>query len=373
MSDYLNPNTWRQVFQFYLYGDKDRPYEVPFRMISMEGNAQVNKREVVINYLIPTSELEIVLDHLVPPVTSLKRNLCIIPQFNNASIPGHERSSEATETLKAVDVKWKAHIPDKPVDPYRTDLDWLSRTPYPQDSPYRYFAPSELLRETYGHVVEIRVTYDNTVKKVEADDPWTWLDIRADASALYLAMSGKKAAWRYPTAQTPEDNPNLQNLPITKIVPCTEWSVRWKHIPEEDFHEIMKPMLDEAVGKVNSVPFSKIIKGQENAEDITGDGYKWNVLFAGYSVEEEGEVVWGEVLQKYNPLTVEMKFLEKTIKEPVSAGGSLSEVIGHNHFFNDVAGEWQKLYVNGELVYKEYDFNNLFDCDAQVEEKVSGS
>jgi len=356
-TDYRYPLTWRHKFKDVSLNENgigSPTIDIYYRILQMEGTSDNELREITITYLIYRSHLNALLNYLTPPIRSASQSSCVPVHANHElSLPDGTSTEQPIPypqgyprplKVRARSVTWKAHLPDKPIDPFSVDSSDININNSNVDE--------TLTAPTYGDVVEVTVVYDNKQKSIKADDPWTWLDIRASASGEFLSIKGHSGTWG-----TSGGDSILDGMPDIKVIwPTTEWSVTWAHIPKECFERNLKPRLDKALGDVNRYTF-----------DVLFEAPPETIMFVGYEIEEEGESTYGGF--QTHPLTLEMKFLEKK-KLDLNNPSTGDQWIGHNHFWNDEVGRWEYLYVDGFRVYDRYDFNVFFAFDAGEEEPL---
>lgn len=131
-------------------------------------------------------------------------------------------------------------------------------------------------------------------------------------------------------------------LPTTIIVPTTEWTIKWKHIPLDYFKNVCIHRLRYINGRVNSTACNFLY----NAAPET-------LLCTGFTHAESYS--WKDAQLETPPIDIEIKLVEKRI---IRRGIT----IGHNHVWEPGVG-WRRVWVGpnkDEPMYYGSDFNFLF-------------
>lgn len=292
---------------------------IPYKILSQTGTAERGQSSITETYIIDAGYLSLFLNTLFPAPEVVAGTSII----NNAQIPGQVTSFLGDP--RAVNCRWRPHMPGLPVDTLASDV----------------FAPSD----TYGLYIEVEVEY-RSIEEQDPDRPRTFLDVRGNASGEYLLIMPNKAALDAPS------NPNRDpQIPASKIVPGMDWTLTWEMITEYYYENTLLPKMREAIGKVNDSDFS-----------VLYDSPAETVLFMGWSFEQLDHLQranvpgWMGPPRKDRYLQVTFNFLEKRVEED-------DTVYGHNHIWDQKSGLWTKLLVDGsanKFLYESYDMNLLF-------------
>jgi len=298
MSVNEDPSTWRLIT-----GD------VPYKLINGFPTGTINEEtgQVEEKYIIQASDLRAFIAISFPLGIALdQENIYLTP---NRRYPG----SVAFVTQS---VRWESLDSSKPCDPYGADPG----------------APVG----TYCPFLTLTITYVTGKKQDDENDATTLLEVSADASGEFLMYPirglAKWGAANGPAAQGAQ-------LPASKLVPTTQWTVRWPRINRVFLPRIITAMRNR-IGTVNNAAMPMFL----NAAAET-------ILFAGYSYRED--YTWREGWED-TPASIDLKFVEKRVVQG-------ADVVGHNHFFREETGEFVKLFMpGGGLVYHSSNLNNIF-------------
>ncbi len=231
--------------------------------------------------------------------------------FGNFYINKPKRPLPSLGTLHTKRISYKPFEEGKPTDPFGADL----------------LAPSG----TYTNFLLVTISY-GTGK----NDETVFLEVSSSATGEVITIPTTGNNFGSPTGDPVQDSV----VPVSQIIPETEWTVRWSQIPNAFFNtllDVMRPLM----GQVNSAPMPLL----RNADAST-------ILFMGWSHEEQ--FTWKEGLVNTPPIQVEMHFVEKNLRLD-------GFTIGHNHFYNPKSGAWEELFnAKGELVYRSDNLNKMF-------------
>lgn len=323
---YEDPTTWRGRTSG----------GIPYRLLTCRGDVEYAKAVATEEYLVEASNLMAFIFESFPP----PRLFNGIPIYAPRAMPGMSR-------LVTRKVTWEPWMDGLPIDPFSADP-----------------LASSL---TYHPVIKVTISYDNDRKEENQDPsrPETFLEISSDTACSVLNVSAKTATWKrsevtdeddggtaspFPddSATSQQNTDPTQTIPI--IVPQTEWSLTWSRLDRAFFLSTLKPILDAAMGCVNDDDVDFL-----NAKPET-------LLFCGFSVRDQRYLFgpddaplfdWTDV--SIDTVSVTMKLLSKEVHEE---GSDVWR--GHNHFWRDKTGKWERLEVNGEPPYKQFDFERIF-------------
>ena len=191
---------------------------------------------------------------------------------------------------------------------------------------------------TYDQFTKVTVNYETSKdREPDPNDPTTFLEVSANAGGEYLMIQVQGEAHWGGAGGDPVQGPNI---PVTKTIPETEWTVRWPRVPNALLPALIAQMR-ASMGLVNS-GVMPLLRGAV-AE---------TVLFMGYSLRETFS--WRNTDVESPPVEVEMMFKEKHVVQD-------GEVLGHNHVHRDDKGEFQKLFLpNNEPAYASTNLNAMF-------------
>ena len=282
---------------------------IPYKLMNPSPSGMVSEESASVEekYIIKAANLGAFLALSFPLGIDLdEENILLTP---NRRYPGS--SAYVTST-----VSWASLDESKPCDPFGID-------------PH---APAE----TYSPNIVVTITYVTGKQQEDENDPTTLLEVSADASGEFLMHSSQgKCVW----GAVGGDAVQGVQVPTSKFIPETQWSVRWPSINRDWVPRIMAAMRAR-LGRISSADMPLLHGARKNT-----------VLFVGYSYSDQ--LTWREGIEN-TPATIEMKFLEKHIKQG-------DDIIGHNYFFREDAGNFQLLFLpDGSNVYAEADLNDLF-------------
>ena len=315
MANYLDPTTWRLKTAGLSAGTivegvvKGASTGIPYKLISQTGSFTTDGFSATEVYLIEATQLVA----FVQESFALRTTFSGIPVDSRRPLPGNTQ-------LVTGSVSYKAHIDGKPIDPYSIDTSAGSGTYHP--------------------VIELTIQYENlTAEEEDEEDPFTFLEISANASGEFLHITVPKARWETDDSGSPNTEQNREpSVPTGVTVPTIEWSIRWPSIPHEYFTKTLLIKLRDKLGKVN-----------DSAMSVLFDAPKETIIFAGFSMNQQF------VLASSQPnFSLELKFVEKHVKDE-------GVVKGHNHFWRPKDG-WRRLRVFGTTkpVYELTDLDNIF-------------
>lgn len=230
---------------------------------------------------------------------------------------------------------------------------------------------------TYSGFIEGTVTYGNVnAKGPDPADPRTFLEINSKVSGEYIHIAPEG------TKSQPDENPvssndyNPETSPIldeqtgelrddpsdvpselktpspesrpirtpalssTILVPKTEWTIKWKAIPQRHFRDVLIHRLRLCNGRVNSKPVPFLYGSKPET-----------LLFAGFDYSES--YTWREGAVDSPPIDVSISLIEKSV---IWKGTT----IGHNHAYMPNKG-WERIWIrDNEFPYNHIDMNFLF-------------
>lgn len=297
MSIYTNPGAWRMK----------TPGGIPFCLMEgyPKGSFESEDGEIIEQYIIRSGDLVPFVLESFPPMIAWDERFAWAAR---RTFPG----SAAFSTKR---VSFQPFEPGRPCDPWKADLTAPAGT----------------------HSQFVRVTIEYGTGKNDPNNPTTFLEVTASAGTDFIVVPGR-GNWKEPVFGLFEPVKDL-NVPITKLLPETEWSVRWSQVTRDFLPELMKRLRDN-LGKINDA-----------AMPLLMDPPPETVLFVGFSMREQYS--WRS--PSAPPAEVEMKFLEKKIEDAVG------DVHGHNHFFRPDEGEFQLLLKpDGLPIYDSADLNDLW-------------
>jgi len=306
MSINISSSTWRL-----------RAGIIPYKLMEgfPKGGIEEEAGGVEEKYIIHSKNLQAFIALSFPLGINLdEENILLTP---NRRYPGS--NSFVTHRLS-----WEPFPSNLPADPYGIDLG----------------APTG----TYTPFITVTISYVTGKQKEDENDPLTLLEISADTAGEFLMYGLRgKAHWGKPGGDPVKE----AQLPATKLIPETQWNVRWPKVNRSFLNTIIAAMRSR-IGLVNSKPMTVLF----NAPAET-------VLFAGFSYQEE--LTWRDGIEN-TPATVDMKFLERHVKQG-------KEVVTHNHLFREEIGKFVKIFMpNGDPPFAKTDLNNLFPPNIKVDD-----
>jgi len=205
--------------------------------------------------------------------------------------------------------------------------------------------------DTYAQFLELTLRYGPaSFEGTDPDELETYLEVSADMGVEFLQMKAAHGAKFIASVEHTkadgstlvtvgeEEDPSEPNIPASKLQPHTEWTVRYPKFPWDSLGYIMTTVR-AGLGKVNSL-----------AMPIFGGAVYETILFTGISIRAQlqfSSTEWKRMAQ------VELKFAEKHIYE--------REVHkGHNHFYRPDINTYDRLLINDESAYQEYDLNSMW-------------
>lgn len=287
---------------------------IPFRYLGLEGEITDENASMVMHVLIKSEDLyAYAAEHLPPAIETVNGTY---PQ--SKTLPGFTN-------LVARRIKFKTFDPGKPIDPFGFD--------------------SSAPQGTYYPVIKAEVEYGPSVKnETSENDPLTFLEVSGSTSGEFLHAQSSKSRWvdldeesrpagTYKVNRTPV-------VPMSILVPTTEWVIRWNQIPFNYFKTKLVDRLRGMLGKVNK---------ENNA--LLFNAFPGTLLFTGYSYQSN--YTWRNGFVNTPPVTLEMRILEKRILWK-------KKIRGHNDFWRPGEG-WQRLLIDGtNPVYEEINYDYLF-------------
>lgn len=315
---------------------------IPYKLLSVDGSFEHEKADVNLKLLIQSSQLfPFCVESFPPPIT-----------VGNITVPQYAKYAGTNLGVKRV--QFKSFDEALPVDPFNTDS----------------AAPSF----TYFPVLELNVEIGSTpFGSKNPADPFTFLEISAEASGEFIHsppinmnMQDVEPDPNNPPAPVPPPavaggaggalgamlTRRIRNrgtprkirtpyVPHTVLVPQTTWSVGWKRVNFENFYYVIRPRLEDLLGKVNSEAFQ-----------ILYAAWPETLLFIGYSFRYN--YTWRDGYVDRPFIDLELKFLEKRVLYN-------GVVRGHQDVWLPGTG-WVRLVYNrtGGATYDAADFNTLF-------------
>ncbi|KKN88381.1 hypothetical protein LCGC14_0249440 [marine sediment metagenome] len=189
---------------------------------------------------------------------------------------------------------------------------------------------------TYADFLLVTISYATGKNSGDDNNPTTFLEISSSATGEIITIPTTGNNFGSPTGDPVQDGV----VPVSQVIPETEWTVRWSQIPNT-FFDVLLNVMRPLMGRVSSVPMPLL----RNADAST-------ILFMGWSHEEQ--FTWKKNFVDAPPIQVEMHFVEKNLNID-------GFTIGHNHFYNPKTGAWEQLFnAKGELVYRSGNLNKMF-------------
>lgn len=216
----------------------------------------------------------------------------------------------------------------------------VSFVPYPSDMPADPFHTdaAKAVTGTYTPYLKVTVTY-SVGKSGDSENDFVIISGNSTGEFLLIPTSGvgeTPLRWEGTEAGGATFIKDV-SLPITKVLPGMEWSLKFPRVPR--------------VSLPGLVGIARSLMGKVNTESVTliSSVPKECLLFAGFSFTTKYN--WREVLPMAE---IEFKLLEKQVV------GTDNQPGGHNHFYNPETGKWQRIVLpNGEYVYEAVDFSGL--------------
>lgn len=320
------------------------PGGLPYKLKEFNGGFDQEDGEAQVVVLILASDLYDFMTELMPEPTIVGG----VSYYNNMTLPGFPSMSVDKVTFKSLDSSM-------PIDPFGFDAAAASGTYYP--------------------VLEITILYNAKNKNRQASelDPSSFLEISSSTSGEFITTTAPKGKWDKQingnlvdlvNGNDEElepafiDNHNGEILPITRVLrstsppavanptvpitivlPTTEWTVRWNRIDHGLYKDTILPRLRYLMGRVNKRKFSLLF-----------DAAPETLLFMGWSHTENH--TWRANKTLIPPISIEMKFMEKRILWN-------GMVCGHNHMWKPGEG-WQIMLMDGENpTYRRSDYDIL--------------
>ncbi len=307
---------------------------IPFKFIEFTGSFESVAGSCSLRGLIPASRMQAYLTEMLP--LPLQTGNLTYPKWT--SLPG-------LPDMMCTGIKFKSFDDGLPIDPFGFDPDASSTT--------------------YYSVVEVTVEYGPALPIPNNNDPLTFLEISASSSAEYINTTAPKAMWQEvsrntlnrPDAEPPvlREKPLLPDdlgaktpvkdptIPITIIIPKTEWTVKWNQVPYAYFKDLMIKRLRWCQGKVNDTNF-----------ELFFGAYQETVLFESYSFKQHNS--WRNSTIGYPSMDVEMKFIEKHILWD-------GKTRGWNDVWDPKTG-WKRLLIDGiNPVYASRNLLEIFSAN----------
>jgi len=285
---------------------------IPYKLVEgyPRGSAQADLAEFQEQYIIQSKDLINFFIESFPVTTKISDTDWVY--HNPRTMPG---SGNSLFTKK---IDFEPLEGSKPCDPFQVDTGWHGAA----------------VEGTYDGFLKLTITYDST----------GFIEVSADAGAEFLMVPSRgKLQWINSENDT-DVSPAVAagqlvdvrdiHIPITKLVPQTQWKVKIKQVTWEVAKLIVDGCRDK-LGKIND----DTVKMLMNARFGT-------VLFVGYSLSTtatwtvaEGNV---EDLFYQFPTEMEFEFLVKDVgDDPLYDVGLMP--MGHNYFFRPDKLRWEQL------------------------------
>jgi hypothetical protein len=315
---------------------------IPFKYLGISGSFSMEEGNVTNRYLIQPGHLVSFLQELFPPPLVIGNTS--IPQ--SAPLPG-------LPALIAQRISFKSFDESLPIDPFGFDTN----------------APAG----TYYNLMEVDIEFGpRAVQEPQQNDPFSFLEITGNTTGEFIHSTMPRAKWVpktnpdlddddddedpeggvadpdtnepgsgavNPTEGTPEVNKD-PTVPVTIVVPQTEWTLRWNQIPFRYFQEVLIHRLRILLGRVNS-----------NTVPVLFNALPGTLLFAGYNYSNA--FTWRDGHIGTPPVSLEIKIIEKRVLWK-------GVIRGHNDFWRPGVG-WETLLIDGENpAYRSWDYSTLF-------------
>lgn len=300
---------------------------------------------IVWTILVHTDDLVQLIAEVFPQSTSFP--IAVTNYFALPQLPG----------LVATGLNFESFDAGKPTDSF--DLDDVS----PQ------------LANNYYELIKVEITLEPVPVGGDANDPFTFLDISANATADYINSTAPKSTWQKkknsntdPTDPEdlqkgenkeddgdPEDNDD-PSTSVLIIVPKIEWTVRWAQIEWDFFRDSLIWRLRYVLGRLNANKVPAIYDAPRGALLCVSWSIRqmWQWRFGTFINGEFIPADPNDVIRP--PIQLEVKFDEKSF---VHNG----IYVDHQDFWRPGEG-WQTLLTreNGTLPTYEYaDYGILFN------------
>ena len=187
--------------------------------------------------------------------------------------------------------------------------------------------------ETFAQFVKVTISYGTgKANENNNNDAIDILEVTANGTGEYLCIPSR-GDMKWDGGDVLRD----LNLPIVKVLPQVEWSIKFPRVAFSYLPTALS-YCRSVLGKVNSSPLAIV----QNAPAET-------VLFTGFSIHRK--YTWRD---KKPFADIDIKLLEKLIPQ---SGGT----VGHNHFYRPDKGRWEKIKrPDGSYVYDSTDLNAMF-------------
>lgn len=238
------------------------------------------------------------------------------------------------ESLVTKKISVESFPPGKPSDPFEIIKDESGQTNSKIDLDVDIDGIVNSTNGTYAQFLLLTIQFSPGKCTTDNEDA---LEISCHASGEFLLYSGGgKTYWDNGEDEDPTPL-KVPNVPISRVQPGNEWSLKFKRVPFEDLPDAMGA-LRGSLGCINSVEMASL----KNADIGT-------ILLAGFSVTSSYS--W----RSKKPFSeIEVKLLEKRIEED-------DKVKGHNYFLNPNTGKFQLVLGPNNLnfIYSSSDLNQL--------------
>jgi len=323
-SNINDPTTWRLKVD-----------SIPYRLVERSGSFGSDTSTARESYIIEASQLQNFAYAVLPE--TIDQGAGKLRHVGGRLLPGSDR-------MRTKSFTWKAFVPGLPVDPYSGDSN----------------APDN----TYKDLVMVDIDYETSdLEEDSTTDTKTILEVSAGVAGQFLNVSSAISRGGFDVSIYRPGEGVIEELEavstadgmmtITKLIPETEWNVRWPHVPHDWGTNILLPTLSQYMGKVNSAAMNMPpIKSPVEC-----------LLFLGFSYS--AEKLWNETkgAAELPPVKFDLKFLERQVPADDNENG----IGGHNHHFRPKVGKWQKFVfdkdaeaADREFTYPKVDLNKMF-------------
>jgi hypothetical protein len=193
---------------------------------------------------------------------------------------------------------------------------------------------------TYGRFLKVTINYITWQNEM--------MEVTASTTGEFILLPPRGSyTWESTPSETGPDGTQRPatvkdiNIPLPRILPEMEWTVRYPRIVAEALKDVFTRVRD-SLGKVNSETVN--LFRQAEAETVLFSGFSMKYKWSWRSADPSAEC--------------EFKFLERGFKDD---GPSGTITVTHNHVINPRTGLWDILKKpDGNKIYKSYDLNQLF-------------
>lgn len=318
------------------------PNGIRYRVKSRDGQFQLENASVVETYIIRAADL---LDFAIEAMPYPIAIGGFVFYEGGRTLPG-------VGTLVVQQINWRSLDPELPVDPFSGD--------------------SPASSQSYLDFIEVDLHYaPRPIKTGDTDvnDPLTFLEISATASASFLSVGPKGAT--YEPLDTDEDtasgdddedaddsseeigtsidedgtikDPNIGSF-LTE--PETEWSVRWSQIPADFWSGTLLNRLRGKLGKINDGSMTTLYGAPAGTVLFTGFNYRQ--MFTWRPDDDNTETI------AQPPIVLDLKFTEKNFRRPDGV-----RVTWNMAYIPEVGG-YRRIEVNARRPYATTNLDKIF-------------